>query len=233
MKWLIAIVVVVLVVVGYSVFSFTRKVGVSTELIRNTIPYTLKGSGAVSVLVLGDSTAVGVGARVKEESLAALFADAVHATNVENRAISGARIADIPSEIETATGRAYTYILLGVGANDIVRFKNADTAGEELAQALQKLPDHQHLIVYMAGNVGGTELFPFILNGAYLNLTVKYHGIFKAKVEEAGGTYVDLYEDPDTDPFIRDPERYFAADGFHPSSAGYRLWFEKIVPVLE
>lgn len=233
MKAALAIVLVVLVTAGYSALSFMRKVHISEELVRNTIPYSLNGPHTVNVLVLGDSTAVGVGARVKEESLAALFSNAVRATNVENRAISGARVADLTREIELTTERSYRYILIGIGANDIVRFKSADEAALELTTAITQLPKYEHLVVYVAGNVGATQLFPWLLNKPYTELTLAYHEAFKRVVESERGIYIDLYEPPERDPFVRDPDRYFAADGFHPSSAGYRIWFEKMVPVLE
>lgn len=233
MKIVVGILIVTFVLAGYSALSFLRKVRISAEMVRNTIPYSLKGPHTVNLLVLGDSTAVGVGARTKEESLAALVAGSIRATNVENRAISGARVQDLQHEIELATERSYTYILVGIGANDVVRFKNPEEAAAELAAALHTLPAHDHLIVYMAGNVGATKLFPWIMRGPYLGLTLKYHTAFKEVVSAMHGTYVDLYVDPDDDPFVRDPERYLAADGYHPTSEGYLVWFEKIVPVLE
>ncbi|MBP9757146.1 MAG: hypothetical protein KBD06_00940 [Candidatus Pacebacteria bacterium] len=233
MKVIVVIVLVLIVATSYTAFSFTRKVRVSTELTRNTIPFTLKGPPTVSLLVLGDSTAVGVGARVKEESLAALFADTIHATNVENRAVSGARVRNVVSQTETATERAYTYILLGIGANDIVRLQSAEAAAAELRDALARLPKRDHLIVYSAGNVGGTQLFPRLINPLYTKITLEYHNAFKSVVEVEGGIYVNLYESPENDPFIRDPVRYFADDGFHPSSAGYRVWHEKIIAMLQ
>lgn len=234
MKLIVAVVLlIVIIAVGYSALSFSRKVSISNELVRNAIPYTLKGPHTTTLLVLGDSTAVGVGARVKEDSLAALLADLVHATYVENRAVSGARVADLAPEIETTTERKYTYILIGIGANDIVRLGSAQDAAQVLSSALSGLPAHEHLIVYMAGNVGGTQLFPRIFNPMYTKLTLEYHAAFAPVVEAAGGMYVNLYDTPENDPFVRDPARYFADDGFHPSSAGYRVWFEKIVAMLQ
>jgi len=42
------------------------------------------------------------------------------------------------------------------------------------------------------------------------------------------GTYINLFTPTTEDPFIKEPEIYLSADGLHPSSEGYKLWFEKI-----
>jgi lysophospholipase L1-like esterase len=116
-----------------------------------------------------------------------------------------------------------------IGANDIVRFKSIDDAADELTLALEKLPHAERVIVISAGNVGGTKFFPFFVNPIYTQLNLGYHDSFEVVVKNAGGVYVNLYEDPSTDPFVQEPEKYLARDGFHPTSAGYKLWFEKII----
>ena len=157
----------------------------------------------------------------------------IRADAVENHAISGARVQDLPREIASSSRTSYRYILVGIGANDVTRFANTDETAALLKDVLQTLPVHEHLIVYMAGNVGGSLLFPRVLNPFYTKQTLAYHAAFKPIVEAAHGTYVNLYIDPAHDPFQLHPDDNFAADGFHPSSAGYRIWFEKIRPVLQ
>ena len=49
--------------------------------------------------------------------------------------------------------------------------------------------------------------------------------------ESTGAIYVDI-AGPTGPPFRRRPSRYFSADDFHPSDAGYGLWADAVVQVL-
>lgn len=232
MKIPLFILVIIVMTVGYSAVSFYIKVRISRALVAHAVPYSLKGERTMSVLVLGDSTAVGVGTVRPEESLAGLLSDSVHATSVDNFAVSGARVRDLAKQVQQLKKEKYNYILVGIGSNDVVRFGNAVDAAEHLGIILSGLPKHDHMIVYMAGNLGATQLFPRSMNPSYTNRSLDFHDTFARAVTAAGGAYVNLYVDPAVDPFVQEPARYLAADGFHPSSLGYALWFEKIRGVL-
>lgn len=216
----------------YPAYSFLRKVRISSGLIERAIPYQLAGERGVSVLVLGDSTAVGVGAENQKDTLAALLSDRVHATQLDNFAVSGARVRDLAHQVQNIRKEKYNYILIGIGGNDVIRFGNAKNAARHLSVILSGLPVHDRLIVYMAGNVGATQLFPKVMNPQYRNRSLRFHSEFSTVVSGAGGTYVNLYSPPETDPFLKHPELYLAKDGLHPSSAGYKLWFERISAAL-
>lgn len=232
MRLLILPIVLVLVCAGYSAFSFYKKVRISRTIAERTVPFRLVGERTLSLLVLGDSTGVGVGARTPEESLAGLAATAVGATAVDNFSITGARVRDLAKEVQEIRREKYNYILVGIGGNDVTHFGDPDESAAHLKVILEGLPKHDRLVVYMAGNLGATQLFPSFLNGRYTRLTQAFHKAFNAAVNDAGGIYVNLYRDAAVDEFIKDPKRYFAADGFHPSSDGYALWFESIRPAL-
>jgi len=45
-------------------------------------------------------------------------------------------------------------------------------------------------------------------------------------------TYVALFEEPENDVFVGQPDIYFAADGLHSIDAGYTVWFTKLQTVL-
>jgi lysophospholipase L1-like esterase len=123
----------------------------------------------------------------------------------------------------------YSYILVAIGGNDIIRFHDVHGATESLREALQALPKTEKLILHSAGNVGASTLFPWFVRPFHTSLTISYHQAFTQVVRENGGTYVNLYLDPKVDPFTSEPHIYLSKDGLHPSSAGYKLWFESIV----
>ncbi len=230
MKIVLVILLLIAIVVLYYGTSMYVKYQASKTLIAQAKAFQLPGGDTTTtLLVLGDSTAVGVGATKPEDTLAALIAQKTNATYVENRGVSGARVEDLEAQIASTTLPRYSRVLVQIGANDIVRFKNADDAARTLDQALEKLPQTDSLIVLSAGNVGGTRFFPWFVNYFYTKLNLTYHDRFAKVVGEHGGTYINLYEDPKTDPYVQQPEIYLAKDGFHPTSAGYALWFKKIV----
>ena len=227
---IIGIVVCIIVLqIAFSLFELKKTVSISKALIAKTAPFRLVSTNAeLPVLVLGDSTAVGVGANQMSESLPALFAQHVRATMVENYASSGTTVRELSSQIAHAKRSHYQYILVQIGANDITSFHDAGNTARLLQQKLTTLPAHDHLVVLMAGNVGGAPAIPWFLKAYFQSQSVHFHAAFRKVVEAEGGTYVELYDPPETDPFVRNPREYFAPDGFHPSSLGYKLWFEKL-----
>ncbi len=220
---------IIVLQIGFSLLGLKKTTTISKELIGNAIPFRLVSASAdLPILVLGDSTAVGVGADHTSESLPAMFAAYVNATMVENYASSGTTVIELPSQIARAERSHYRFILLQIGANDVTSFHDAGNTSQRLAEQLATLPAHDRLVVLMAGNIGGAPAIPWFLKAYFRLQSVRFHGAFREVVEAHGGTYVNLYDPPDVDPFIRNPEHYFAPDGFHPSSLGYKLWFEKV-----
>ena len=208
-------------------------VKISGSLIKESTPFAIESTDmSKTMLVLGDSTAAGVGATSGETSVPGLVAHEIHATAVENYAFSGALISDIPILLAKAKRTEYDLILVQVGANDIIRFHDADKSAAQLAEELKALPKHKKLIVIVAGNVGGAKAIPWFLKAYYTHLTLRYHESFAKAITGIGGTYVNLYTDPHLDPIVLLPEKYLAADAFHPSSLGYMLWFEKMKDAL-
>jgi lysophospholipase L1-like esterase len=73
---------------------------------------------------------------------------------------------------------------------------------------------------------------PFFLRGLSHIVTrhaVKLHAVVERVTAEMGVTFVDLFRDPSEDPFVKEPKRYYCADGLHPSDEGYGLWFTTLM----
>ena len=181
-----------------------------------------------TLLVLGDSTAVGVGASSREDSVPGRLAHFMGATHTENYAVSGAGVEDIPSQITKATLSRYDTILVMVGGNNILAFDNVRWAGRILGEVLAELPQAEKVYVMNAGNAGGATLFPPPVRFFHTRTNLEYHKEFSRVCEALGATYINLYMKPHEDPFLKEPEVYLSKDGLHPSSEGYRLWFEKL-----
>lgn len=229
---------IVLITFGIIVVFYTLKIKsdirVSKEIIVNTVSYQLLSTDTTkSVLVLGDSTAVGVGATTREDSVPALFSRYVQATYVENRAVTGAKIRNVAEQIQNCTQEEYTSILLQIGANNVVAGERVQNAEQELRSVLTKLPTHQKLIVLMCGDVGAATLLPWFVRPYYTRKSRQYHALFERVLPEYGGTYINLYAPKVLIPFREQPDIYLAKDHFHPSSAGYKLWADEMMRVLQ
>lgn len=227
----IALVLAVLLV-GAELYSMKQKIAVGQNTAENTMSFSRDDAGVPTMLVLGDSTAVGVGADTPADSVAGRIAVQVHAPYVENHAVSGAQVHDLPSQIALARKVRYDIILVMIGGNDIIRFHPAASNADALSEILKTLPQASTTILVSAANVGGSTLFPRVVRPVHTWLNQAYHREFAARAQQLGITYVNLSVPRGEDPFLKDPSRYLAPDGLHPSSAGYGLWADAIIRSL-
>lgn len=231
MKYAIAFGVLVLVLVAYYGATTYRKIRVSGGLVAAAKPYELvhgETTSTTTILVVGDSTGVGVGADQPEDSVAGRLAHFTHAASLENYSVSGAVVADLPAQIGRAKLKQYSIILVQIGGNDIIRFHDIAKTARQLDAALARLPNATRVLVMSAGNVGATSLFPWFLRPWYTSRTLQLHAAFTKVTAARQATYINLYRDPAVDPFSLQPEVYLSADGLHPSSKGYGLWFADV-----
>ncbi len=204
----------------------------SKVLIQKAMPYTLDSGAGFSMLVLGDSTAAGIGADKPEDTVPGRIADELNATHVENYAVSGAVVDDLVLQITEARQTSYDFILVQIGGNDITRLHPAVQTAQTLTFILKTLPPAKQVLVVSAGDVGAATIIPPFFRPIFTKLNLAYHAEFAKDLGAEGITYVNLHEAPDNELFTTHPEIYLAVDGFHPSGAGYGLWFNAIKPHL-
>ena len=222
-------VIILLAVIAYWGGNIFLKARAAKLLIEEARPYTLATNDTTkTLLVLGDSTGVGVGATTPAESVPGLLAAHLGATHVENYSVSGAGVEDLASQIEQAQLARYDVIFLMIGANNILAFDNPRWAARELGEMLASLPESGGTYLMAAGNVGGATIFPHPVRFFHTRTTLAYHKEFARAAHAWNATYINLYEKPSVDPFMKEPNRYLAADGLHPTSEGYALWFGKL-----
>lgn len=234
MKIISLIFILLILYLLYIYIIVRHKINISKDLIQKTVKYeNLTDDKGKTLLILGDSTAVGVGVNKREDSIPALLSDKLKVTYTENKSVSGAKVSDLKDQMQNIKLKNYDYVLIQIGGNDVVARKDVDKVGKELGEVVQTLPKGAKVIVQMCGDVGVATLLPWFVRGYYTSLSLKYHTVFEKITKENGAVYINLYEDPKTDPFLKLPEIYLATDGFHPSSAGYKLWFSKLEKVID
>ncbi|MEX2515161.1 MAG: SGNH/GDSL hydrolase family protein [Candidatus Paceibacterota bacterium] len=182
------------------------------------------------ILIIGDSLWVGVGVLDPAKSLAGrLIADLPQAL-VVNQAKSGARITDGIKQLRSAVREHgnFDQVIIQLGANDIVQLTRPGKATTKLRQLLAAAHNVAPDVAYMVcGSVGFAPLFVGPVDWFYTAASRFYLPRLYAVAEDTGTLYIDFYRPRAEDPFYADPDKYYAADLFHPSGAGYGLWYEK------
>src|SRR5665213_1087648 len=150
------IVIIILICIcaygGYEYFRVEGLIAKSKLLVAQTVPYQ-KPNAFVSILVLGDSTAVGVGASSPDDSIPALLGGLLNAS-IENHAVSGAVTADMEGQLHEAREKHYDVVLIQVGANDIVGIGSLDAVNAQMQTLLSDVLQYSNKVVLMtAGRV--------------------------------------------------------------------------------
>ena len=161
--------------------------------IKDTVKFSNESTNTTkTLLVLGDSTAYGVGAKEAKDSLPALVAMTVGATYTENHGVSGATIEDLPMQMKEIKKEKYDLILLQIGANNITARDNVDTEAEKIGEIIKELQKRSKNVIFLtAGNVGGAPAIPYFFRPYFTKLTLTYHEKFQALGDELGVTYIN------------------------------------------
>jgi lysophospholipase L1-like esterase len=187
---------------------------------------------AYRLLVVGDSTAVGTGAGNPALSVAGRLAGAFPALRIDNRAVDGARTADVLQQLSRAPAARFDAILIQTGGNDILRLTDPARLRritEQLFDAAHAQSDH--VVMMSTGDVGRAPAFPWPLDALYSRRTRVVRALFMELAAANNIDYVDLFDPRADNPFRREPAKYYARDGLHPSAAGYGEWFTRLMAV--
>lgn len=200
----------------------------ASELARLSEPFQRPLSRPdASLLILGDSTAVGTGASVKEKSLAGLLAREFPTLQIVNHGRDGATFADLRAQLPT--GGRFSAVLILAGGNDVIRLRDLDRVAQQLDETLREAKTLGGEVVVMpAGNVGNAPFFFPPVSWLMTSRSRKLHAIVQAAAQRRGAGYVRLFKERAEDPFARQRELN-ARDGLHPSDAGYELWAQTLL----
>lgn len=133
----------------------------AVELARQSEPFEVSPVGAsTTLLVVGDSTAIGTGASAPALSVAGLIAQDHPYLKVVNRARDGARFEDIARQLSGPACQRFDAILVLGGGNDVIRLTPYAPLKENIARVAELARAQSGLVVLMpAGNVGSAPFF--------------------------------------------------------------------------
>jgi len=186
------------------------------------------GPNALDLLVVGDSTAVGVGADHHDEALAGSLARGIRERS--GRGVrwtivgeSGATTRDLLERyLDAATAASHDLVFVSIGANDAIGVRSRQAFTRDLTallDALREASPEAPIIVSCFPVFGRFPTMPQPLRS-----TLYLHS---RSLEDAGRRVVarlpGMIMSPPPPPYT---DGFFGADGFHPSAKGYREWAE-------
>ena len=180
-------------------------------------------TGTLSILVLGDSTGVGVGASCPEESIAGRLAADFPEADILNISRSGARVCDaIVQARECLRHRRFDLAVLHVGSNDVVKATNADKLATDCETLMLEMEQIADRTVWLGpANVGLAPLFPLPYSWLVAARSRAAARIFARSAAKHGVAFIDFTAPEHVQHLGRDRVAGFAVDGFHPSSTTY------------
>jgi len=193
---------------------------------------------ALRVLVLGDSTGVGVGANRPEESIAGLLGQDFPAADIVNVSRSGARVAGALAQARACrrSGLVFDVALLHVGGNDVFRATPMRQLAEDCELLLAELAEVADRTVWLGPpNLGIVPLFPPPFSWVFAARSRAATALFARTAAAHGVSFLDFSAGEHAVQFKRSRD-HFAIDGLHPNSSSYSYGYaaaRRIIGKLE
>jgi len=188
---------------------------------------TVEGPDLLRLLVVGDSTAAGVGVASQDEGLPGHLGRALHrhtGRGVEWRAAgeNGATTHDLLTKyLDEAVSEPADLVFLSIGANDAIHARPTATFRRNLGRILETisaaLPDATVLMSSLP-IFGLFEVFPEPLRTTLFRHSRNLERVARPIIARDSRWMMSRNDPP---PYSND---FFSTDNFHPSSSGYRQW---------
>ncbi|MCK0112256.1 SGNH/GDSL hydrolase family protein [Ornithinimicrobium sp. F0845] len=189
------------------------------------------------ILMLGDSTAAGVGATRSEETIGAIVATGVaaltgHPVELCNASRSGATSPQLLGQLEhglTQMPEPDVAIIM-IGANDVKERLDRAASVRALSETVTRLVElGVGVVVGTCPDLGTVRPIPQPLRALVQRWSRDLAAAQTVAVVEAGGRTVST-GDLLGPTFRESPTQMFSADGLHPSSAGYARAAAALLP---
>lgn len=182
------------------------------------------------ILIVGDSTAVGTGATESEDSIAGRLGRDFQNSEIINLGVDGSRTRDVIKQLEKVVDQKFNMIIISTGGNDVWHFSNIKKLGRNLEKILdlaKTMSDHK-VILLSYNNIGSAPIFSFLIRSLLKRRGEKVLRKFQNIAEQKRVPCIELFVQEERNPFLKNPKLLFAADGIHPSSEGYKVWYNRM-----
>ena len=216
--------------------------GIEVEIARrgqnlDDVELTYADAGGTTAVWIGDSTAFGVGVTDGADGVASRVA-AERGERVVMFAVSGATMEDMHrDQVPRVAALEPDRVYVSIGANDVTHLTSQVSFASGYDALLGRLPTDVDVVVLGVPDMGAPPRLLQPLRAIAGFRGRQLDGLARRAVADAPArrdattTYVDI-AGPTGPPFRRDPDRYFADDGYHPSGAGYELWADAVLAAV-
>lgn len=189
----------------------------------------------VRLALVGDSIAWGKGAAREEDRLAARLAGGLEAAGIavttRTVAVSGARSAGLGAQVDRVLPWQPQVAVVVIGANDLTHRVPAEEAVSALAEAVGRLRAADvEVVVAPAPDLSAVPHVPEELRPAVRRASRRLREQQVAAVTAAGCFVADA--DGHAAARFHTEAGLFSTDRFHPSSAGYAVIAEGLLPAV-
>lgn len=195
------------------------------------------GGEPITLLVLGDSTAVGQGADY-ESGIAVAAAQHLARrgpVTLRNRAVSGATWADVRAEqLPAAMKFGPDVVVLAAGANDVTHLTSLGSVQRDIEQtvtALRTANPRARVVLTGAPDMGAVPRFLPPLRWVATWRTQRLNAAIEETATELAVTVAPIAQR--TGALFRANRGLFAADDFHPNASGYATWNPVLAEALD
>ena len=192
----------------------------------------------LSLVIIGDSTAAGLGCDQAEELPGVLLArglaeESGRVVCLHTYATVGATSERLDEQVSAALvdGAPDAAIML-IGANDVTAKQSIGGSAARLGAAVARLRGHgTAVVVGTCPDLGAIRPIPQPLRSVVRSWSLR---LARAQAEQvrAGGGYPVALADLLSPEFLTRPEVFFSTDQFHPSAAGYEAASVVLLPAL-
>ena len=208
-----------------------RKVGLLPDAAGERSGIVGDAGSAASLLVIGESTVAGLGARTHKEALTGQFAERlagrlgcrVEWTVIGRNGVTARRTID--ELVPQIPDKMFDYVLLGIGGNDVMKLSSPRKWRRDMLELLGMLRDKNPDAVIFISNCPMIVLSPVIPHPIKF-LLWELSKLHDRNIRDFTADLDRVYYYPQ--PVDVELEGFFA-DGIHPSEQGYSDWAEAMM----
>jgi lysophospholipase L1-like esterase len=153
-------------------------------------------NATVTLLVVGDSSAVGTGADTPEQSIAGRLAAIRPWVDIVNRGCNGARMRETHRQLESTGVGSFDAVLVHAGANDVLRWTPLSRLRSETDRALAVASRmSKTVIVTNTANFGLSPVLFAPLSWLATRRLRKVRAILQDAARKHGASFVDFFRE--------------------------------------
>jgi lysophospholipase L1-like esterase len=228
--------------VGLTVLAVEGWVAARRQYVSSDLAPPVSGSfgdgsaPSLRLLMLGDSSAAGLGVDETEETVGGRLSELIASTGRQVRldsvAVSGSRAADLGPQVSRALVRGAPDIaVILIGSNDATHFTPLDELERNIGAAVRRLrAAGSAVVVGTCPDLGAARNFAQPLRELVGWAGRRVADSSEQATIDAGGVAVGLAAR--TGPVFRADPGTLSEDRFHPSADGYQLWALALYPAV-